>query len=107
MTTYECSVCKKEIAIRDIIKKVIKDFPEDKQKMIDWECPNADEHYKIIRRREVMALPQEKRQETLDLFKKGNSIGEVCKLQNLSSDVVCEIITMNIQAVSYLREEAL
>ena len=51
-------------------------------------------------------LPYEKKQEFLDLFWDGNSIGEAKDKVGLSLDLACKIINENLESVSVLRREA-
>jgi hypothetical protein len=77
---YVCSICNIEVNPSTLMKRVIKDFPNDtekNQRYIDMECQNFREHYSIKNRKDAMKLTQEQRQEILDLFKKGKTIGEV------------------------------
>jgi hypothetical protein len=106
-----CSVCNQEIVIREITKLILKHHPEDvegNQRMIDWDCPNANTHLATLRRRETMKLTQEKRQEILDALRtSGKNVGEVAVMFNISSDIVADIIIMNIKDIHYLSREAL
>ena len=106
---YICSVCNVPIRVTPMLKELIHDWPEQKesnQRYIDSECPKYLEHYKIILRRQVMALPLAKRQEVLDLFRSGKTIGEINILMGFETMMTAEIISMNIEDVQILRTEA-
>jgi len=54
------------------------------------------------------SISKEKRNEVLSLWRKGGiSIGEVAEKLQISSDVVGDVIYLNIQEVSMLRHESL
>jgi len=53
------------------------------------------------------SISKEKREEILRLFKTGITIGEVAKTLNLNSDVVWDVVGLNITSVSILRDESL
>jgi tetraacyldisaccharide-1-P 4'-kinase len=94
------------------MKQVIKDFPEDtekNQRYIDMECQNFRDHYSIKNRKDAMKLTQEQRQEILDLFKTGKTIGEVRDQTKQTQEIVCATITMNIETQEYhtLRKESI
>ena len=54
------------------------------------------------------SIPKERRQKILDRFHKGGiSIGELATEEGLESDVISNIIFLNIKAVHLLNEESL
>lgn len=108
---YTCSICNIEVQPSTLMRRIIKDFPEDKnnQRYIDGECKNFSNHYSIKNHNDAMKLTQEQRQEILDLFKKGKTIGEVREQVKQTQEIVCAVITMNIETQEYhtLRKESL
>ncbi len=56
---------------------------------------------KRFAREEAKKLSQEKRQEFLDLFRQGKSIGKAGELCNISLDQACGIIFMNTKTIHY------
>ena len=56
---------------------------------------------------EAIEIPRSKRQEVLDTFKKGLSIGEVGKKLKINSQVVSTIIYYNIGNVKILKSESI
>lgn len=105
--TFMCPVCEIEVYLKPIYRQVIKDFPEDKSRYIEMECPNTIKHDSILRRRELMKLTQEKRQEMYAYFKTGKTIGETAKHFNVDSMIIAELVSMNIETAQYLRSESL
>lgn len=55
----------------------------------------------------VAEVDQVTKQKVLDLLREGYSIGEVSRELDLDMDVVCEIISQNIDSDYILRKEAL
>lgn len=101
----KCPICQKEYKMRKIVEEIIKDFPEKKDKWIEMECPNSNMHFKILRDREIANIPKETKQKVLDLIHEGKTVGDVCKILNLETMIVAEIIIQNIGTVSYLKTE--
>ena len=74
---YVCSICNIEVQPKPLIRKFLKDFPENterNQTYIDMECKNFKDHYTIKRHNDAMKLTREERQHILDQFKKGKTI---------------------------------
>jgi hypothetical protein len=103
---FKCSVCDIEIRVRPIVKSIIKDLSDRSQYWIDQECPNSNDHYKILRARELKKIPIETKQKVLDLFHTGKCIGEIKEIVHLETMDVGEIISENIDSVKFLRTEA-
>lgn len=102
-----CGICQKEYYLPKIVEAIIKDFPDRKEFWINSSCPEAPNHFLIIRKREVAKIPREQKQKVLDLLREGKTIGVICEELNLELDIVCEIITQNIQDIHVLRREAI
>ena len=83
----------------------------DRGKDSDWlslKCPKNNDHYMMKLRKDIEAVPIEKRQEILDTFRKGGiTIGEVSEKFKIDSNIVGHIITDNIKAYHYLGEKAI
>lgn len=67
---------------------------------IGWDVRNR--HYVNFN-----SISREKRQEIMDLFRQGHTIGKVGEILNMSSDVVASVIFLNIQDVPILRQVSL
>ena len=107
---YICSVCDVPVKVTPMLRTLIHDWPKDKdgnQRYIDSECPKYLEHFKILRRREVLALTQEQRQKVLDMFRNGKTIGEINSIMGFETMLTCEIISLNIEDIKILRKESL
>lgn len=109
---YICSICKIEVVLPKTFRDAINHFPNDTeshQRWIDTHCKNFREHYTIKNRQDAMKLTQEQRQEILDLLKTGITIGEIRDKVKQTQDVVCAVITMNIETHEYktLRKESI
>ena len=100
-----CPICQKKFSTEKMVDEIIKDFPEDKDKWIGMKCPNNNNHFKILREREIEKIPKEDKQKILDLMHKGKSVGEVCKIMKLETMIVAEIISQNLGTISYLKRE--
>lgn len=100
-----CPICKKEYNTRKIVESIIKDFPKEKNNWIKMECPNNDNHFKILRKKEMDKLPREIKQKVLDLMHEGKTVGEVKKILELDTMIVAEIISNNLGTISYLKKE--
>lgn len=105
---YVCSICNIEVQPNTLIRKYFKDFPNNpkQQEYIDMECKNFPNHYTIKRHNDAMKLTREERQHILELFKKGKTIGDIGIATNQTTDIVCAIISMNIETTTHqtLRE---
>jgi hypothetical protein len=101
-----CPICQKEYNLDKLTESIIKDFPDKKEFWIKSSCPDAPNHFLILRKREVALVPKETKQKVLDLMHEGKTIGEICAELNLKLDITCEIINQNIQKFSILRTEA-
>lgn len=97
-----CSICEKDFMIKELWLEIA----EGRKEFIEMQCPTHLDHPKILRQREVKKVPQEKKQKVLDLLRSGKNIGEIRKELDLSLDVTCEIISMNIENIPILRKEA-
>ena len=53
-----------------------------------------------------MALSRGQRQEVLDLFRAGKTIGEINMVMGFETMMTAEIISMNIEDVPWLRSDA-
>lgn len=102
-----CPVCQQKYKMEKIVVSIINDFPDRKDFWMEMKCPDAPNHFKILRQREVATIPIETKQKVLDLMHAGKSIGEICDELDLKLDITCEIITQNIQKFSILRTEAI
>lgn len=100
-----CPICQKKYISRKIVDDIIKDFPDDKSTWITMECPNNENHGRILLEREIEKLPKETKQEVLDLMHQGKSVGDVCKMLKLDTMIVAEIICQNIGTIRYLKRE--
>ena len=45
-----CPICQKKYISRKIVDDIIKDFPDDKSTWITMECPNNENHGRIMGR---------------------------------------------------------
>jgi len=99
----KCPICQTEYKTVKIMDEIIKDFPDRKDKLIEMECPNNDNHFKILRDREMAKISKDTKQKVLDLMHKGETIGEVGKILSLDTQLVVEIISQNLGTISYLR----
>jgi hypothetical protein len=64
---------------------------------MDWKTENE---------MKAKALPQEKRQEFLDLMWKGELLGDAAEKCGIHSDVAAAILMMNIENRKFLRTES-
>ena len=63
-----------------------------------------------FKRRKLEALinvGKEKREEIFKIIKSGKTLGEVCKIFNLSLDIVSDILYYNIKHIPILRSESI
>jgi len=71
---------------------------------LDWistKCPKNNEHYMILRLRRYDAVPLEKKQAFLDLFRKGGiNLGDAAKEIGITSEVAGEVLMNSMN--SYL-----
>ena len=100
-----CPICKKEYSTRKLVDDIIRDFPEDKNRWIEMECPDYKMHFNILRELEMAKLSKETKQEVLDLMHQGKSVGDVGKMLKLDTMIVAQIISDNISTISYLKRE--
>lgn len=56
---------------------------------------------------ELLNLGDKKRDEVMIFIKKGNTLGETSKKFSLHLDIVCELLSLNIQDIKYLREDSI
>lgn len=61
-----------------------------------------EEEFKTKLRKEALSIPKEKRQQILDMFRNGKTIGEIKKEMHLDTMVTSEIIFMNVQDIKIL-----
>ena len=100
-----CPICQKKFSTEKMVDEIIKDFPESKDRWIEMKCPNYNNHFKILRTREIAKLSVETKQEILDLMHQGKTVGDVSQMLKLDSMIVAEIICQNISTIRYLKRE--
>ena len=100
-----CPICQREFSTEKMVDEIIKDFPENKDKWIEMKCPSHDNHFKILREREIAKLSIETKQRILDLMHGGKTVGDVSQMLKLDSMIVAEIICQNIGTIRYLKKE--
>jgi hypothetical protein len=78
----------------------------DDRPNMDWismKCPKNNEHYMILKERRYAAVPMEKKQAFLDLWRKGElNLGEAAKEVGITSEVAGDVILNSIDQVSLL-----
>lgn len=79
--------------------------PGEAEFWIDSHCPNGQNHYFIKRDKEYTAIPLEKKQTFLDLWRKGGiTLGEASKQVGLSSEMAAQVLLNSIGEYHYLKE---
>lgn len=101
----KCPVCEKEYNTEKIVDAIIKDHPDDENNWILMKCPNYNNHFKILRKKERDKLSKETKQKILDLIHQGKTVGEVKNLLDLDTMIVAEVICQNIGHIAYLKKE--
>ena len=66
-----------------------------------------EEEFKAKLRKEALSIPKEKRQQILDMFRSGKTIGEIKEEMHLDTMVTSEIIFMNIQDIKILNAKTI
>lgn len=101
---FYCEVCEKDVDIEGYKKNIILDFKK-RQSDIQLFCPNNNKHFKIIRARELAKVPLEKKQEFMNLIKKGMKLGDARQIVDISLDVACDILNNQIESISIINFE--
>lgn len=101
-----CPQCNETYQLHGMWESAIKDFPENKEKIMMLQCPRYLKHHEDIILEKVKNTPIEVKQKLLNLIHAGKTIGEARTECNIELMVACEIINQNLGHYSFLNREA-